>query len=62
VIDDCGELQNITTDGIADFDARGGAGELTSVSGMLEMVKQGVAEHGEKYSSERLIFTPNSNL
>ena len=43
------ELQNISADGIADFDLSGCAGEFTSVARVLEMVEEGAAKHMEKY-------------
>jgi hypothetical protein len=49
VIENRGELQDISTDRIADFDLNGCAGEFTSVARVLEMVEEGAAKHMEKY-------------
>lgn len=47
------QLENVPADGIADFDFDRGAGEFAGIARVLEMVEQRIAEHAEKYSSER---------
>jgi hypothetical protein len=51
VFDNCGELEYVSADWIADFDPCVGGGEITGVAGMLEMVEESFGEHHENYGS-----------
>src|SRR5208337_3025562 len=46
-----GELQDVATDGIGDFDFGGGIGEFAGVAGGLEMVEEGGGEHGKSIAT-----------
>ena len=51
MFEDGGELQDVATDGIGDFDSGGGIVEFTGVAGGLEMVEEDGGEHGESIAA-----------
>jgi hypothetical protein len=48
-----GELEDIATDGIGDFDFGGGVGKFADVARGLEVVEEGRREHGESIAATR---------
>ncbi len=53
VVEDGCELQDVSADRIADFDAGGGSGEFASIARALEVVEERVAEHVGEYPSDQ---------
>lgn len=45
------KLENVSTDGVADFNASCRVGEVTSIARITEVIEDGFAEHFQKYLS-----------
>ncbi len=45
------ELENVSANGICDFDGCGGAGEFAGVARIAEMVENGFAKHGRSIAN-----------
>ena len=47
--DFCGQLEDVTADGIADLDRGGSTGQLSGIARVAKMIENGFAEHLCKY-------------
>jgi hypothetical protein len=45
VNDPRGQFKDVTADGIADLNRRGGAGQISGIAGITEVIEDGFAEH-----------------
>jgi hypothetical protein len=51
VLDACRKLENVSTGGVADFNASCRIGEVTGIARITEVIEDGCAEHFQKYLS-----------